>query len=126
MYLGFDESANPTEKEIQEAYKKVAKVFHPDGGGSNEQFRGLTIARDILLQEAPVKKKKKEQPMPQQNYYNEREHINRLNTQILEELGEVLHKLPERVFYIFFKLHGAKASVKVHKRTLLTLNLKAL
>ena len=66
LYLGFDENANPTEKEIQDAYKRVAKILHPDGSGSNEQFRGLTIARDVLLECAPKKKQTQKQQQQQQ------------------------------------------------------------
>lgn len=122
LYLGFDESANPTEEEIQKAYKVVAKVLHPDGSGSNEQFRGLTIARDVLLECAPKKKK----PAPKQekqssfDYFKQeqerrnREDIKRVENEICEALTEALDKLPKRIYYIYFRLmDDSLASVKI-------------
>jgi len=37
--------------EIQQAYKRVAKALHPDGGGSARDFVGLLEARDALMKE---------------------------------------------------------------------------
>jgi hypothetical protein len=37
--------------EIQQAYKRVAKTLHPDGGGSARDFVGLLEARDALMKE---------------------------------------------------------------------------
>jgi hypothetical protein len=37
--------------EIQQAYKRVAKTLHPDGGGSAREFVGLLEARDALMKE---------------------------------------------------------------------------
>jgi hypothetical protein len=39
--------------EIQQAYKRVAKTLHPDGGGSAREFVGLLEARDALMKERP-------------------------------------------------------------------------
>ena len=35
--------------EIKAAFRRLAKSAHPDVGGSNEQFQGITRARDALL-----------------------------------------------------------------------------
>jgi hypothetical protein len=35
--------------EIKAAFRRVAKTAHPDGGGSNEQYRRIAEARDALL-----------------------------------------------------------------------------
>lgn len=35
--------------EIHQAYKRAAKTAHPDGGGSERQFRELSAARDALM-----------------------------------------------------------------------------
>ena len=35
-----------TEEEIQQQYKKMSKVFHPDVGGSEEDFVNLTTAKE--------------------------------------------------------------------------------
>ena len=41
---------NPTKKEIEKQYKKLALIYHPDKPeGSAEEFRKLTEARDFLL-----------------------------------------------------------------------------
>lgn len=128
LYLGFDENANPTEKEIQDAYKRVAKILHPDGSGSNEQFRGLTIARDVLLECAPKKKQAQKQPQQKQTYtsyskgYSD-EDIKRLNNKICETLSEALEKLPRRVYYIGFTLQNASASVKITDRKFTTIEI---
>jgi hypothetical protein len=37
--------------EIQQAYKRVAKTLHPDGGGNARDFVGLLEARDALMKE---------------------------------------------------------------------------
>jgi hypothetical protein len=37
--------------EIHEAYKRVAKTAHPDGGGSEQQFQELCAAQDALIKE---------------------------------------------------------------------------
>ncbi len=38
--------------EIKAAFRRLAKTTHPDGGGSSEQFRRITEARDVLLEHA--------------------------------------------------------------------------
>ncbi|HET9904663.1 MAG TPA: hypothetical protein VFQ27_13295 [Xanthobacteraceae bacterium] len=35
--------------DIQQAYKRAAKLMHPDGGGSEHAFRELAAARDALM-----------------------------------------------------------------------------
>lgn len=37
-------------EEVNEAYRRLSKVSHPDSGGSAEQFRALTEARDQALE----------------------------------------------------------------------------
>jgi molecular chaperone DnaJ len=45
--LGVSDTA--TEKEITRAYRKLAKQFHPDAGGGNEEkFKELSAAYDVL------------------------------------------------------------------------------
>ncbi len=38
--------------QIKAAYRKLAQKFHPDAGGSQEQFVEITVARDALLERA--------------------------------------------------------------------------
>src|SRR3954469_10418322 len=44
--LGVAESA--TDKEITRAYRKLAKEHHPDAGGSEERFKEISSAFDVL------------------------------------------------------------------------------
>src|SRR2546421_5639216 len=45
--LGVPETA--TEKEIQRAYRKLAKQYHPDANpGSEERFKEVSAAHDVL------------------------------------------------------------------------------
>ena len=44
--LGVKES--DTEKEITRAYRKLAKEHHPDSGGSEERFKEISAAYDVL------------------------------------------------------------------------------
>jgi hypothetical protein len=37
--------------EIEAAFKIAAKGTHPDGGGSNEQFKQLLAAKDALIKQ---------------------------------------------------------------------------
>lgn len=37
--------------EIHQAYKRIAKTAHPDGGGNQRQFQELSAARDALMKE---------------------------------------------------------------------------
>lgn len=39
-----------TSSEINNAFRKLAKVAHPDAGGSSEQYRRIAEARDALLE----------------------------------------------------------------------------
>ncbi len=39
-----------TRAEINQAYKRAAKIMHPDGGGDAQSFCELAAARDALLQ----------------------------------------------------------------------------
>lgn len=39
-----------SEEEIKTRYRSLAKVAHPDGGGSEEQFKALTRAHDAAMQ----------------------------------------------------------------------------
>jgi len=38
--------AKPTEEQIDAAYRMAAHVYHPDKGGTAEEFNRLTIARE--------------------------------------------------------------------------------
>lgn len=37
--------------EINAAFRRLAKIAHPDAGGSNEDYRRITEARDALLEQ---------------------------------------------------------------------------
>ena len=37
--------------EINAAFRRLAKIAHPDAGGSDEQYRSITDARDALLEQ---------------------------------------------------------------------------
>ena len=59
--LEIDEYA--TQEDIKSAYRKLAKKFHPDLGGSHEKFLELQKAHDWLTQHhKPIK-----QPIPKKN-----------------------------------------------------------
>lgn len=60
LILGFKETDNPTPKQISAAFKRVSLFCHPDTGGSIEMFRGLTMAKNLLLESAPIQTKKSE------------------------------------------------------------------
>ena len=49
--LGLPLGRHISAPEIQQAYKRVAKTLHPDGGGSAREFVGLLEARDALMKE---------------------------------------------------------------------------
>jgi curved DNA-binding protein CbpA len=40
-----------SEADIHRAYKRVAKLAHPDAGGNVEAFLALSAARDALMRE---------------------------------------------------------------------------
>jgi curved DNA-binding protein CbpA len=44
--LGLNEGAS--DKQIDAAYRNAAKTAHPDAGGSSDEFRILTEAKDLL------------------------------------------------------------------------------
>lgn len=53
--LGVDSDANP--ERIRQAYREQAKRHHPDRSeGNGEQFKRLTTARDVLLDDARRKR----------------------------------------------------------------------
>jgi curved DNA-binding protein CbpA len=37
--------------EINAAFRRLAKIAHPDAGGSDEHYRSITEARDALLKQ---------------------------------------------------------------------------
>jgi len=47
--LQFTERPQSVEQ-VNEAYRRLSKVLHPDGGGTAEQFKALTRARDEALE----------------------------------------------------------------------------
>jgi len=48
-FFGF--SQNPNKEEIKKRYKKLAKKYHPDlNGGNDEKMKKLNEYRDILMQ----------------------------------------------------------------------------
>ena len=44
-----DLSKNPTKNEIDQAYKRMMRVYHPDRGGSKFVAARINVARDVLL-----------------------------------------------------------------------------
>lgn len=65
--LGVSKSAN--KKEIKKAYRKLAIKLHPDKGGSEEQFKELASAYEILINEEKLKEyKSKAKPEQQYDY----------------------------------------------------------
>lgn len=44
------QSIPQTEKEITDQFKRLAKVVHPDAGGTEEQFRAIAVARDMAIE----------------------------------------------------------------------------
>ena len=48
LYKFFDVGPNASTDEIQAAYRKLSKSYHPDGGGSAELFRELRDAYSTL------------------------------------------------------------------------------
>jgi DnaJ-class molecular chaperone len=59
--LGFEPGATIREEDIVAAYKAKAKTAHPDMGGSDEEFRTLTLAyntlREAVKRPAPLGKR---------------------------------------------------------------------
>ena len=55
--LGLPLGCRLSEADIHRAYKRVAKLAHPDAGGNVEAFLKLSAARDALMRErrAPVR-----------------------------------------------------------------------
>jgi hypothetical protein len=47
--LGLKPEPQPTEKQIMDAYRKLAQTAHPDKGGSSEAFSRLGNAKDTAL-----------------------------------------------------------------------------
>jgi len=93
--LGVSENAN--KKEIKKAYRKLALKLHPDKGGSEEQFKELASAYEVLINEEK-KKEYKSKVKPQQQYdfvYTIFKNINdvyRKHSDILSELFRDFYK----------------------------------
>ena len=45
-----------TEADVRAAFRRKAKVAHPDGGGSSEAFTALRAAHDRLLQSVTARR----------------------------------------------------------------------
>jgi curved DNA-binding protein CbpA len=92
LILGFDENANPTQKEIEAAFRKVALLVHPDSNGSPEVFRGVTLAKKMLMEAYPVEKKKQathrqETNGGQYNYFESTAYLDQQLRRYSEMLG---------------------------------------
>lgn len=48
LYLLLEIPITATPEEVKKAYRRKAKVVHPDAGGSNDQFSQITDAYDVL------------------------------------------------------------------------------
>ena len=48
-YQFLDVSTDASDEEIDDAYKKLAKRFHPDAGGDTKSFQTLNHVVEILL-----------------------------------------------------------------------------
>ena len=73
LLLGFGEDFNPTKDQITAAYRKAAFIFHPDRGGSNETFRALSGAKEILdssVVSVPAPRPAYNPPPPTRNDYD--------------------------------------------------------
>ena len=51
--LGLPEFGNLRKSDIEQAFKKAAKRIHPDVGGSDNEFKLLSSAREALLKRLP-------------------------------------------------------------------------
>ena len=47
--LGLDPKSSLASKQINAAFKQVAKIYHPDKGGDDEHFKRIQCAKDFLL-----------------------------------------------------------------------------
>lgn len=47
--LGLPEDVQLTCEDIHRAFRQAAKTVHPDAGGSEQAFRDLAAARDVLI-----------------------------------------------------------------------------
>jgi hypothetical protein len=47
--LGFKPNENPSEADIQKAWKQMVFMYHPDRGGDVEIMKEVNVARDVLL-----------------------------------------------------------------------------
>jgi DnaJ-class molecular chaperone len=48
--LGFDTGATITESVVEKNYRRMAKKYHPDAGGTNEQMVELNEAKRLALE----------------------------------------------------------------------------
>ena len=49
--LGLPHGPRLSAPEIHQAWKRAAKIAHPDGGGSTQRFQELSAARDALIKQ---------------------------------------------------------------------------
>lgn len=61
--LGLSNTQHP-EQAVKNAYKAAAKKAHPDAGGSDAEFKRVTLARDVLLGTARPTAQAKAAPQP--------------------------------------------------------------
>jgi curved DNA-binding protein CbpA len=46
--FGFDRT--PTQADVKKQYRTLAKQYHPDTGGNEEEFKRLNQANQVLMQ----------------------------------------------------------------------------
>lgn len=53
-YLGLTDTDRPSHEDIRTRYRSLAKMYHPDLGGSNTKFIKLRMAYDVAMSATPV------------------------------------------------------------------------
>jgi molecular chaperone DnaJ len=101
--LGLNQNAS--QEEIKKAYKKLALIHHPDKGGSEDTFKRISEAYQILTN-------KKEQPQqPQSNPFNGFHNFNNFHRNI--KAKNILYNVEISLEEAFF---GIKKNILVNKK----------
>jgi len=91
--LGIDKQA--TTEEIKKAHRKKAKMNHPDNGGTEDDFREIQLAYEVLVDETKRKRYDNNEPEPM-SINDEAVYF------ILTILESVIIDIDEKLLYVDF------------------------